>query len=129
GESDLINRIAAKDYAILQRESAARGLRLEDAGAGFEHSFLFFNLNDSANPQAPWRRPGFRKAVSAAVDRDAMVRLVYQGYATPLVSPVPAGNKLWIHGKLPAPVRSLERARAFLAADGFTWSRDGALLD
>lgn len=129
GESDLINRIAAKDYAILQRESATRGHRLEDAGAGFEQSFLFFNLNDSVDAQASWRRPGFRKAVSAAVDRDAIVRLVYQGYATPLSSPVAAGNKLWIHGKLPPPVRSLERARAFLAADGFTWSREGALLD
>jgi len=129
GESDVISRIAPKDSAVLQRDAARRGYAIHDAGAGFEYSFLFFNLNPTAPPKAVWRKEGFRKAVAAAIDRDAIVRLVYQGFAAPLATPVPAGNKRWISSKLPRPARSLDAAREFLKADGFRWARDGSLED
>ena len=58
-----------------------------------------------------------------------MVRLIYLGHAAPLAGPVPPGNKAWIDTRLPPPVRSIARAREILAADGFRWTKDGALLD
>lgn len=128
GESDLIARITPKDYAVLARDAQRRGYTLIDAGPGLDYSFLIFNLNDSAQ-QKPWARAGFRKAVSAAIDRQAIVRLTYQGYADALASPVGAGNRLWVSNALPKPVRSVQKARELLAADGFRWSKDGALLD
>jgi peptide/nickel transport system substrate-binding protein len=136
GEADLVSRISAKNFAALAKQSERRGYVLADAGPSFEYSFLCFNLNDlPANAsqsltarQATWRRASFRKAVSAAIDREAIVKLVYQGYADPLGSPVAAGNKPWIDTKLPPPVRSLARARELLAADGFTWTREGSLV-
>jgi peptide/nickel transport system substrate-binding protein len=45
------------------------------------------------------------------------------------VSPVAAGNRLWVDEKLPVSVSSTARAREILAADGFKWSREGTLLD
>ena len=129
GESDVISRITPKNYAVLQRDAARRGYVMRDAGASLEYGFLFFNLNDTASPKAVWRRLAFRRAVSAAVDRDAIVRLVYQGYADPLASPLGAGNRLWIADGLPRPVHSPARARELLTADGFRWGRDGALQD
>jgi len=135
GESDVVSRIGAKDYAALGRESARRGYVLVDAGPGFEYSFLFFNLNPLpagsplAAKQAVWRRPPFRRAISAAIDRAAIVRLVYRGYASPLGSPVAAGNKPWLDAHLAAPARSVTHARELLAADGFQWSKEGKLLD
>jgi peptide/nickel transport system substrate-binding protein len=137
GEADLMSRISAKNYAVLAKHGARRGYVLADAGPSFEYSFLFFNLNDlPPNTSAPllarqtiWRRVGFRKAVSMAIDREALVRLVYQGYANALGTPVAAGNKPWINPKLPAPARSLARAREVLAADGFRWTREGTLVD
>jgi peptide/nickel transport system substrate-binding protein len=137
GESDVISRPSAKNYAALEKQSEQKGYVLRNVGAGFEYNFLFFNLNDlPANTppqialhQSWFRRSGFRQALSAAIDRDALVRLVYLGYATPLNGPVPPGNKLWIDRNLPHLVRSPERARELLAADGFSWSPDGALLD
>jgi peptide/nickel transport system substrate-binding protein len=129
GESDTISRIAPKDSAVLQRDAARRGYAVQDGGPGFEFSVLFFNLNDSASPQAPWRKLGFRKAVWAGIDHAALVRLVYQGYAAPLASPVAAGNKPWINTRLPRPGRSLEQARELLKAEGFKWGRDGSLED
>jgi peptide/nickel transport system substrate-binding protein len=135
GEADLVSRIGAKNYAALARQSERRGYVLSDAGPGFEYGFLFFNLNDlPANSplrarQSIWRRAAFRKAVSAAIDRDAIVRLVYRGYADALGAPVAAGNKPWIDTKLPPPPQSLPRARELLAADGFRWTREGTLVD
>jgi peptide/nickel transport system substrate-binding protein len=137
GEADLVSRISAKNYEALAKQSARRGYLLADAGPGFEYSFLLFNLNalpsnapgSLAARQSIWRRAAFRKAVSAAIDRDAIVKLVYRGYADALGAPVGAGNKPWIDAKLPAPVRSLARARELLAADGFRWTREGTLVD
>jgi peptide/nickel transport system substrate-binding protein len=137
GESDVISRPSAKNYSALQKQSEHRGYVLQNAGAGFEYNFIFFNLNDLppntlpriALHQSWFRRPGFRQAVSAAIDREAVVRLVYLGYATPLSTPVPPGNKLWVDASLPRLVPSQARARELLAAEGFRWSPDGTLLD
>jgi peptide/nickel transport system substrate-binding protein len=128
GESDIISRIASKDYAVLQREGARRGYTLQDAGSGLEHSFLAFNLGETARGRI-WNRVSFRNAVSAAVDRDAIVRLAFQGYAEPIATPVAAGNRRWVDATIHKPVHSLEKAKAILGADGFQWSKDGSLLD
>jgi peptide/nickel transport system substrate-binding protein len=137
GESDLINRVGARDWSVLSRDKDKRGYVLNDLGPGYEFSFVVFNLNQIpagglpqvASRQTLWRRLAFRRAVSAAIDRGAIVRLAYQGLASPLASLVAAGNRLWVNGKLPAPTPSVARARELLAADGFKWSKDGALLD
>jgi peptide/nickel transport system substrate-binding protein len=137
GESDLINRVSARDWMVLSRDKERRGYVLNDLGPGYEFSFLFFNLNQLpagkasqvAAHQTFWRRLAFRKAVSTAIDRGAIARLAYQGFASPLASPVAAGNRLWVDEKLPVAAASVTRAREFLAADGFKWSREGALLD
>jgi len=137
GESDVIGRIGPKNYALLQRESERRGYVVRDAGPGLEFSFLFFNLNDlppNASPEqrahrANFRHRSFRQAVSLAIDRDALVKLVYLGRAAALATPVAGGNKLWIDQNLPRPVRSVAAARDLLASDGYKWASDGALLD
>ena len=136
GETDLVSRVSAENFGLLSRESGAGRYRLQDLGPGLEYSFLFFNLNDLApgtlvavaRKQAWFRQAAFRQAVSLALDRQGIVRLVYQGRATPLVSQVTPGNKLWVDRALPPPVRSLSRARELLARAGFSW-KEGALRD
>jgi peptide/nickel transport system substrate-binding protein len=137
GESDVLYRVGPRNYEILQKDAARRGFALQNLGAGLEFGFLVFNLFElpkTAPPpmvahQAWFRRRAFREAVSAAIDRDALVRLAYRGFATPLAGLVPPGNKAWIDLSLPRPVRSVDRARQLLRADGFQWAADGALLD
>lgn len=137
GESDILNRVGARNFSVLEKQRERRGLVLRDLGPGLEYSLLFFNLNEIPSGTLPQiaahqnflGRAAFRKAVSQAIDRAAMVRLVYLGHASPLSSPVPAGNKNWIDTQIPAPVRSLEKARQLLAADRFTWAADGSLKD
>jgi peptide/nickel transport system substrate-binding protein len=135
GESDIVSRISARNFDALEKERGKQAYTLKDAGPGLEYSFLFFNLNDLSRGaaaelvahQAFFKRIAFRRAVSLAIDRDAINRLVYLGHAVPLGTAVPAGNRAWINDRMPATRRSPEKARELLRGDGFTWSRDGQL--
>jgi peptide/nickel transport system substrate-binding protein len=136
GEIDLISHLSTQSFASLQQRADAHGIRLLDAGASLEWNFLFFNLNDAAHvtPEISRKQKwfssiAFRQAVSAAVDRPGLVRLIYQGKASAIWSPVTPGNKLWLDTALPRPGRSIEKARQLLRDAGFSWREDGALLD
>jgi peptide/nickel transport system substrate-binding protein len=106
-------------------------------GPGLETLFLVFNQNhldpakfhDLTEKQSWFRDLKFRQAVSLAMDRKGMVRLVYSGKATPIWSNVTPGNKLWLDSGLPHPDRSLEEARKVLQSGGYSWNSSGALLD
>ena len=133
GESDILGRVSAKNFAALEKESTRRGYKLIDAGPGLEYNFLLFNLNDRVPSglmarQAFLKRTAFRRAVSLAIDRSAIVRLIYLGHAVPLGTPVPPGDRAWVNDRLTAPVRSLEKARELLREDRFTWSPEGSLV-
>ena len=139
GETDAIAQLSAENFSVLSRQ--LRGYTMVDAGPGLEYNFLFFNLNDLGEKATPeltrkqkwFREVRFRQAVSAAVDREAIVRLVYQGRGTPLWGLVAPGNRRWGNEKLAHPPRSLERARALLKEAGFSWGNgpngESALLD
>ena len=137
GEADIASRLSARNFSVLERAGESASYRLFDLGASLDYSFLFFNLNDvntttfpeTSRKQAWFRQVAFRQAISAAIDRDAIVRLVYRGRATPLWGHVPPGNKLWIDRSIPQQARSLERARRLLETGGFSWRPDGALVD
>jgi peptide/nickel transport system substrate-binding protein len=137
GETDLITRLSAENFAVLGREAGASRYRLDDLGPGLEYNFLFFNLNDLpagkldavSRKQSWFRQAAFRRAVSTALDRRGMVRLAYQGRATSLGTHVTPGNKLWVNEALAPPTRSLARAREILASAGFSWNAVGTLLD
>jgi len=139
GETDVISRLGAENFSVLARQQ--RGYTMADAGPGLEYNFLFFNLNDLGDKTAPetarkqkwFRDVQFRQAVSAAVDREAIVRLVYQGRGAALWGPVTPGNRRWIDAAIPHPARSLDKARQLLRDAGFRWTNEAqgepALVD
>ncbi len=137
GDLDLLEKVGADNYALLEREGGAHGYRLFNLGPGMEYDFLFFNLNDLSAKHLPeivrkqewFRRREFRQAVSLAIDREAIVRLVYRGNATPIWTQVTPGNKMWVDEAIPHPARSLEKALELLRLGGFTRRADGTLTD
>jgi peptide/nickel transport system substrate-binding protein len=136
-ETHVLERAGADNFALLQKHAKAKGECLYDLGPGLEFLFLFFNMNhldatkspDITAKQAWFRDLQFRQAVSLAMDRKGMARLVYDGRATPIWGNVTPGNKLWLNGNLPHPERSLEQGKTLLQSAGFSWNASGALLD
>jgi len=127
GDVDLVNRVSARNVGLLR----ARGVRVEDLGPSLEYNFLLFNLTKDASPgPKEWFQiKAFRQAVSAAIDRDGIVKLVYGGLASPLASPVSPGNKAWLNQKLTAGKHSAEQAKKLLSESGFTRDKAGELRD
>jgi peptide/nickel transport system substrate-binding protein len=121
GEVDLLNRLNPKAIRYLQ----SKPIQLTDLGPGLEYNFVCFNLTPGSAKLGWFGRQEFRHALSLAVDRDAMARVIYQDRAAPLWGSVTPGNKLWYSSKLPRPARNVDAAKAILQKAGF---RAGAVL-
>ncbi len=137
GETDVVSRVSAENYSLLSREQGRAAWQLADLGPGLEYNFLVLNLNDLsskkldeiARKQVWFQNLKFRQAISAAIDRDSIVRLVYGSRGAPLWSNVGPGNKLWVDQSIPHPPRSLDTARQLLKSAGFSWNTSGQLVD
>lgn len=135
GETHAIAPLSAENYAALSADQQSRHYRLFDAGPGMEYNFLLLNLNEDTNKfpqvarkQAWFKDVRFRQALSMALDRRGMVRLIYQNRATPLATNVTPGKKQWINSAVPVTEHSLEKARELLKSAGYSWKGD-ALTD
>jgi peptide/nickel transport system substrate-binding protein len=129
GELDLINTI---DSDYFDRLTASSPHLAHDAGPSLDSDFMWFN--QVANAPIPeykrawFRNTNFRRAISQAINRDDLSRVVFNGHAQPAVGPVSPANKFWFNSKLkPEPYRP-DAARQRLQAGGFHL-QDGALLD
>lgn len=137
GDTDVISRVNAENYVLLSKQASDRGIQLYDLGPSLEYNFLVFNLNDLqgknlgqiASEQTWYGDIHFRQAVSSAIDREGIVRLVYAGRAAALWGNVSPSNKFWVDQSLPHPARSLDHARELLKSAGFSWRSDGQLID
>ena len=136
GETDVLNRISAENFAELSRRPNP-DYTLQDAGPGLEYNFLLLNMNDDTQVRLPeiagketwFRNLQFRRAVSLAIDREGIVRLVYHGKGVPLWGQVAPGNKLWQDTNLPHLAQSVDKAKDLLRSAGFSWNSQGNLLD
>lgn len=137
GETDVVSRLSAENYALLQKDQSRINVQLTDLGPSLEYNFLVFNLNDLggkkldaiSRKQAWFGDLHFRQAVSMAIDRDALVRLVYGTRGTPLWGNVGPGNRAWVNAAIPHPSQSVDKARQLLKSAGFSWNGSGQLLD
>ncbi len=136
GDTDIISRVGAENYTLLSKDST-HGIEMLDLGPSLEYNFLVFNLNDLkgknldkiAAKQAWFSDLKFRQAVSLAIDRQSIIKLVYSGRGAALWGNVSPSNKLWVDQTLPHPARSVDQAHALLQSAGFSWRSDGQLVD
>jgi peptide/nickel transport system substrate-binding protein len=136
GQSHMLAGISPQNFLSLKRDRGGP-LQLIDLGPSLEYTFLVFNQNELTVKHDPalrekqgwFREPLFREAVSAAIDRNSIVRLAYSGLASPIWTHVTDGNKQWVNKAIPRPARSLDRARQLLRTAGFSWTSDGILVD
>ena len=129
GELDLIN-VLDSDY--FDKLASTSPQLVHDAGASLDAEFMWFNQVASA-PIPPYKRAwfrstNFRRAVSAAINRDDLSRIVYNGHAKPAVGPVSPANKFWFNSRLRPEAHNPDAALKRLEADGFHL-QDGTLRD
>ena len=137
GETDMISRLSSENYNLIARDHDRTHAQMTDLGPSLEYNFLVFNQNDLstkkldslAQKQKWFRDLKFRQAVSAVVDRDSIVRLVYGTRGAPLWGNVAPGNKYWVNRAIPHSQPSLDTAKQFLKSAGFSWNRSGQLID
>lgn len=79
---------------------------------------------------APMNDPAFRLALQHATNRPELVDAVFSGLAKmPATNTViTAANAFWSNPDVPMPEFSIEKARAVLAAAGYTWDDKGQLI-
>jgi peptide/nickel transport system substrate-binding protein len=125
GELQLINRLDAESYKRLEKENVHEA---RNAGAGLDSDHLWFNQN----PNAPiseikkgwFRTTEFRRAISSAINRDDICRIVFDGYAKPAYGPVSPANHFWFNAAMPAPKYDPQSALRLLAQAGFRYANN-----
>ena len=120
GELDLINSIDAEYFDRLAASSPAV---VHDAGASLDSEFMWFN--QVANSPIPaykrnwFRSATFRRAISGAINREDLSRVVFSGHAQPGVGPVSPANKFWFNNRLQAELYRPDAALHRFQTDGF----------
>jgi len=129
GELQLINQLEADQFERLQRENPAAA---KSAGTGLDAEEFWFNQSPSSPlpeyKKAWFRTTEFRRAISLAINRDDLCRIVYRGFAKPAYGPVSPSNKFWFNSALEEPKHDTQRALHMLAQAGFRYEKE-TLMD
>jgi len=126
GELDLINSVDPEVFEQLSRQSPES---VSDAGASLESEMLWFNQVPTS-PIPAYKREwfasqDFRRAVSEAINRADIVKLVYKGHAAPAAGLISPANKFWVNRSLAPHPFDARSATARLVKAGFTSRSDG----
>jgi peptide/nickel transport system substrate-binding protein len=120
GEIHLINTLDAEFFDRLQKE--APGVA-HDAGPGLDSEFMWFNQVASApmpeHKKSWFRATEFRKAISMAINRADLSRIVFGGHARPAFGPVSPANQFWFNSSLPVPKYDSAGGLRLLVQAGF----------
>ncbi len=110
GELDAIDNVKPEDYHTYVEGAGRGGYTLHDLGPSLTASFMWFNLNRTkdAKPGHPAGEPvvgpveyrwfsnrAFRRAVSKAIDRDALIRGPFYGQGFKNWSAPTLGSRQW----------------------------------
>jgi peptide/nickel transport system substrate-binding protein len=125
GELQLINRLDAEQFARLQGENPAV---TRNAGTGLDAEELWFNQSPTAPlpefKKAWFNAKEFRKAISLAINRADLCRMVFGGYAKPAYGPVSPSNHFWFNAALEEPKYDPQGALRLLAQAGFRYEHE-----
>lgn len=128
-EIDLINSLDSEYYDKLAQTSPHV---VHDAGPSLDSEQMWFNEVQKAPLPAfkkNWFRSGaFRRAISMAINREDLAKVVFRGHAQPAIGPVSPANKFWFNAKLKPTGYSPDAALRALQSDGFRFE-NGTLKD
>jgi peptide/nickel transport system substrate-binding protein len=129
GEIHFINSLDAEYFDKVAAQDPAMA---HDAGASLDSEEMWFN-QVASSPLPSYKKvwftsTNFRRAISEAINRDDIARIVFRGHAHPAIGPVSPANKFWFNAKLQAHPFDQKSALQRLTQDGFHL-QDGVLKD
>ena len=128
-EVDLINSL---DSDYFDKLAATSPQLVHDASPSLDSEQVWFNQVAKApipGFKKNWfRSASFRRAVSEAINREDLSRIVFHGHAQPAVGPISPANKFWFNSKLKAEPYSPESSLKTLQSEGFRLE-NGTLKD
>lgn len=128
-EIDLINSL---DSEYFDKLASASTNMVHDAGPSLDSEQMWFNQVAKAPIPAykkKWFRSAtFRRAISQAINRGDLARVVFRGHAQPAVGPVSPANKFWFNSKLKPETCAPDAALQALQKEGFHFE-NGTLKD
>ena len=127
GEIQLINSLDASYFESLAKEVPAA---VRDSGPSLDSEQMWFNQVPAA-PGPDYKKKwfgsaNFRLAISVAVSREDLCRVVFSGHARPAVGPVSPANVFWFNASLQPHPHNPQGALRRLQQDGFRL--DGRVL-
>ena len=129
GEADIVAKLTPAGFDRVEKAMPGAGRSL---GPSLDSESLWFN-ESPAKTLPEWKRAwfrsvAFRHAVSLAINRDDISRIVYNGRAHPSAGPLSPADRFWFNAALKPLPYDPEAASKSLTADGFTL-RNGVLRD
>jgi peptide/nickel transport system substrate-binding protein len=122
GAADLMtDRVRVEDLASLRSLSMTGKISLYDAGVSISPDMFWFNLDPASTSTRdhPYlQREEFRHALSLAVDRSALVNVVFLGEGVPVAGPITPGHGEWYTADAAPPVHDEAAAARSLEALG-----------
>ncbi|WP_428483170.1 ABC transporter substrate-binding protein [Rhodopila sp.] len=114
GNIDLAERVLPSDVAEVKRDPKLR--IVTSPALGYEG--ITVNLANGPQSKAPIGQSALlRQAFDAAIDRKALIDVVYNGMFQPTVQAVPPSSPMYVPG-VEAPPRDLDKAKALVKQSG-----------
>ena len=145
GQIDALDNVKPENYQWYAANQPRENYTLYDLGPSLSTNFFFFNLNTARKDENGRREgdpyvgavkykwfnnPTFRRAVSLAIDRDAMIPSIFFGEATKQWSTSTPAAKVWYTPDVVKLDYNPAEAKALLATLGLRDSNgDGVLED
>ncbi len=140
GELDFYD-VRGADYPLLKPQEQKGNFTLYRSGPTFGSTFLMFNQNTGKDPQTgkPYLAPHklgwftnkqFRKAAAHAIDKQAIIDIVYNGLAVPQDSSMSPSEGYYYTPDVMGYKFDLNKGKELLAREGFKdLNADGVLED
>jgi peptide/nickel transport system substrate-binding protein len=128
-EIDLINSL---DSEYFDKLAATSPQLVHDAGLSLDSEQMWFN-EVAKSPLPGYKKTwfhsaNFRHAISQAINRDDLARVVFRGHAQAAIGPVSPANKFWFNARLKPEAYSSDSALKALQGEGFRME-NGTLKD
>ncbi|MEH0076188.1 ABC transporter substrate-binding protein [Pannonibacter sp. Pt2] len=115
GDLDMIERLAPTDAAAVKADPNLTYADVVNIG----YMSVYVNVGNGSRADNPFGKDKrLRQAFSMALDRDALVQIVYEGTAVGGNQPFPP-NSPWFNKSIPVPARDVEKAKQLVKEAGF----------